>query len=327
MSAELPPRHRQALERLVERGTLTSEQADAVRAELTAEPAPQRAGGVWEVLGYAGGALVIGGASLLVGMSWEVLSTAARIGLLVAATAVLVVAGGLIAGGPRGARELAADAPSRRSRIVSALLALASGSAAMAVVAGLDGSDSSLSASGLGLVAAAAGYALLPAVPGLVATGAFAFWFALALADELPGSGSVPQMLVLIVLGGLWAVLAVRGVLDRPTRGRAGRVRRDVGFGIAAATALTGAQWTVIAHQSWSYAITFVLAVGCFAAFVALRSAVLLVFGVLGVTVAVPEALYHWTGGALGGPLIVLLVGVVLLAAGGFGLRLRNRVG
>ena len=52
MSAELPPRQRQALERLVERGTLTSEQAEAVRTEFAAEPAPQRAGGIWDCLLY-----------------------------------------------------------------------------------------------------------------------------------------------------------------------------------------------------------------------------------------------------------------------------------
>ena len=106
---------------------------------------------------------------------------------------------------------------------------------------------------------------------------------------------------VLIALGAVWAALAVGGVLQRPGGGRAGRVRREVGLGIAAATALSGAQWTIGAEQAVSYGTTFVLAVLCFAAFLRLRSTVLLVFGVLGVTVSVPEAVYDWTGGALGG--------------------------
>ncbi|WP_243788859.1 DUF2157 domain-containing protein [Saccharopolyspora gloriosae] len=330
MSAELPPRQRRALERLVERGTLTAEQSEAVRAELTTETAPQRPGGLWEVLGYAGGALVLGGASLLLGMSWEDLSQAARVGLLAAATALLVAAGIFIAGSPRAVRELAAAEPSRRSRIVAVLFALASGTTAMAVGSGLDHYGSphvSMLATGAGVLVAGAACAVLPSVPGLLATGAFACGFVLSVPGEWFGAEQIHEMVLLIALGAAWAALSASGVLERPSRDRAGRIRREVGYGIAAATALFGAQWTVVGHQSWSYATTFVLAVLCFAAFLRLRSTVLLVFGVIGVTVAVPEALYHWTGGALGGPLIVLLVGAVLLATGGFGLRLRSRLG
>lgn len=330
MSGELPAQQRRALERLVERGTLTTEQAGEVAAELAAEPASPRAGGLWEVLGYAGGALVLGGAALLVGMSWEDLSRAARVGLLAAAAAVLAGAGIAIAGGPRAVRELAGAAPSRRSRIVAVLFALAAGIAAMAVGSGLEDApqlDVALVATAAGTVLAAAGYVALPSVPGLLATGAFAYWCALSAVDGWGNDSSLPQMVVLIALGAVWAALAVGGVLQRPGGGRAGRVRREVGLGIAAATALSGAQWTIGAEQAVSYGTTFVLAVLCFAAFLRLRSTVLLVFGVLGVTVSVPEAVYDWTGGALGGPLIVLLVGVVLLAVGGFGLRLRNKVG
>lgn len=330
MSGELPAQQRQALARLVERGTLTAEQAAEVSTELAAEPGPQRAGGLWEVLGYAGGALVLGGAALLLGMSWADLSQLARVGLLAAATAVLVAAGSYIAGGPRGVRELAVAAPGRRSRIAAVLFALASGTASMAVASGLEGSqrlDVPLVATAAGTVLAAAGFAALPSVPGLLATGGFAYGLGLSAAGHWVADSSVPQMVLLIAIGAGWAALAVGGVLDLPGRDRAGRIRREVGLGIAAATALSGAQWVIGSQQAVSYAITFVLAVLCFAAFLRLRSTVLLVFGVLGVTVSVPEALYDWTGGALGGPLIVLLVGAVLLAVGGFGLRLRNRVG
>ncbi|GAB2683439.1 hypothetical protein GCM10027271_51800 [Saccharopolyspora gloriosae] len=330
MSAELPPRQRRALERLVERGTLTTEQSEAVAAELSADTAPQRPGGLWEVLGYAGGALVLGGASLLLGMSWEDLSRTARVGMLAAATALLVAAGIFIARSPRGVRALAVTEPSRRSRIVAVLFALASGTTAMAVGSGLDHLDSlnvAMVATGAGLLVAAVACAALPSVPGLLATGGFAYGFVLSLPGDWIGGEQIPEMVLLIALGAAWAALSAGGILERPARDRAGRIRREVGFGIGAATALSGAQWTVIGHQSWSYATTFVLAVLCFAAFLRLRSTVLLVFGVLGVTVAVPEALYDWTGGALGGPLIVLLVGAVLLTTGGLGLRLRNRLG
>ncbi|MFR9728715.1 DUF2157 domain-containing protein [Saccharopolyspora sp. MS10] len=334
MGAELPSRQRRALERLVERGTLDQEQADAVRAEFAAEPAPRR-GGLWEVLGYAGGALVLGGAALLLGMSWEDLSRTARVGLLAAASALLIAVGLGVAGSPTGVRGLALAEPSPRSRIVAVLFALASGTTAMAVGSALEdvaAVDEDLVASAAGLLVAVAGCAVLPSVPGLLASGAFGWWGALLLAGVEPvegvfGDGQLVEMVLLIALGLVWAALSAGGVLERPGRDRAGRVRRDVGFGIAAATALSGAQWTIAGHQAWSYAVTFVLAVACFAAFLRVRATVLLVFGVLGVTVAVPEAVYDWTGGALSGPLIVLLVGAVLLGVGGLGLRLRNRLG
>lgn len=329
MTGELPAQQRRALERLVERGTLTAQQSEAVQAELAAETGPQRAGGLWEVLGYAGGALVLGGAGLLLGMSWEELSRAVRAGLLAAATILLVAVGLFIANGPRGVHELAVEAPSRRSRIVSVLFALASGTAAMTVGSGIEdaaGVDVSLVATLAGTAVAASATAALPSLPLLLATGAFAYGLALSITDGWTG-GQLPQMVLLILLGLVWAALSVGGVLDLPSRDRAGRIRRETGLGIAAATALSGAQWTIGDDQAISYGTTFVLAVACFAAYLRLRSAVLLVFGVAGMTLAVPEAVYHWTDGALGGPLIVLLVGAVLLAVGGFGLRLRNRVG
>ena len=55
-----------------------------------------------------------------------------------------------------------------------------------------------------------------------------------------------------------------------------------------------------------------------------LRSIVLLVAGVLGVTLAVPEAVLDWTNGALGASLILLVAGAVLVAASAVGLRLRR---
>lgn len=312
----LNPQQRQAVRDLVERGVLSQDQADAVLTDLDVgrtQKAPWSSG-FSEVLGYVGGALVLGGAALLLNMSWDDLSRAMRAGLLVAATLVLAVAGVAIAGGPRGVRTLAAAAPGARSRIVAVLFALGSGTAAMAMSSGFE-HDDSVAATVVGLLVALIGYLALPSVPGLLATGGFSVGVVLSVTGEWMDSSTTAGTIGLIALGLLWAVLAGTDVL----------AQRQVGLGGGAAIALVGAQWPLGSENPvWGYTATLLLAVLCFAVFVVERAAVLLAAGVVGVTVAVPEAVWDWTGGALGGPLIVLLVGVVLLVAGGLGLRLHK---
>ena len=57
------------------------------------------------------------------------------------------------------------------------------------------------------------------------------------------------------------------------------------------------------------------------------RRWVFLVTGVLGITIAAPEAIWDWTDGAVSGALLMLIVGLVLLAASGVGIMLLNRDG
>ncbi|WP_406690725.1 hypothetical protein REH65_00320 [Saccharopolyspora sp. ID03-671] len=71
--------------------------------------------------------------------------------------------------------------------------------------------------------------------------------------------------------------------------------------------------------------MTLVIGLVCFGGYLVEQAAVLLALGVLSVTVALPELVWDWTGGALGGPVVVLLVGAVFLAASALGLRLRRR--
>ncbi|HEX6485476.1 MAG TPA: hypothetical protein VF012_02095, partial [Nocardioidaceae bacterium] len=51
-----------------------------------------------------------------------------------------------------------------------------------------------------------------------------------------------------------------------------------------------------------------------------------LAVGVVGVTLAVPEALLDWTEGSLGTAGVLLVAGVTLLGASLLGLRLRKEV-
>ena len=333
MSKTLAQGQRAALRGLVERGVLSDEQLHEVLAAVEGSAAgPGHAGagagqsgagpagtgsertGLWEVLGYVGGALVLGGASLLVGMSWANLGQDARVGLLAAAAVVLLAAGVLMGGGPRGVRARAGQASSPRARIVAVLFALGSAAAAMTVSTALD-SYEGVAATATGFVVALLGYLALPSLPGLLATGGFSVGVVLAV-DSQWFSSSTPSVTVgLLVLGALWAALALTGRLVEESFGLAG----------AAAIALAGAQVPVGSQNPWwGYCLTALIALACFAGYLRHRTVVLLAFGVLGITVAVPEAVWHWARGALSGPLTVLVVGLAFLAASGIGLLLRR---
>jgi hypothetical protein len=105
-----------------------------------------------------------------------------------------------------------------------------------------------------------------------------------------------------VTRGGLLAVFAVAfalgGVL---VAGGPGRVRRSLEPGTARRRI-----------------------VACFLSHRWQRSIVLLVAGVVGVTIAVPQAVMDWTGGAVRGSVALLLAGAVLVVASAVGLRLRR---
>lgn len=312
----LSSRQRAGLQRLVDRGVLTPDQAELVRGELDPERAAdaRRGGGLWEVLGYVGGALVLGGASLVVGMSWDDLARAARVALLAAATLALIGTGVGIAGGPREVRAFADREPSPRTRITGVLFVLASCTAALAVGSAVH-VDGSLPATATGLLVAVLGYAATRGLPALVAALGFSVGVCLAAVYEWFAVTTTPLTVGLVALGALWAGLATAGALRH----------RRAALGGGVLIALVGAQQPVGTGQPWwGYGLTLLIAVLCFGAYLYARSPVLLALGVLGVTVAVPEAVWDWTDGALSGPVTVLLVGVVFLAASAAGWRLRR---
>ena len=314
----LSSRQRAGLQRLVDRGALTPDQAESVRGELDPERAAdaRRGGGLWEVLGYVGGALVLGGASLVVGMSWDDLARSARVVLLAAATLALIGTGVGIAGGPREVRAFAEREPSPRTRITGVLFVLASCTAALAVGSAVH-VDGALPATAAGLLVAVLGYVATRGLPALVASLGFSVGVVLAAVNEWFAATTMttPLTVGLVALGALWAGLATAGALRH----------RQAALGGGVLIALVGAQQPVGTGQPWwGYGLTLLIAVLCFGAYLYARSPVVLSLGVLGVTVAVPEAVWDWTDGALSGPVTVLLVGVVFLAASGAGWRLRR---
>lgn len=168
----------------------------------------------------------------------------------------------------------------------------------------------------VGLGVAIVGYLVLPSVPGLLAMGAFSVGLVYAASGDWWGSAPLLTAALLVALGGVWIGLSLGEWL----------AERAVGLAGGAFIALLGAQWALgLDSTAWGYGATLVLAVVFFGLYVRWQDLPLLVAGVVGVTVSVPEAVWDLTGGALGGPLLVLVSGLVLLSAGVFGLRLRKK--
>ncbi|MGN9842521.1 hypothetical protein ACTMTI_30790 [Nonomuraea sp. H19] len=334
----------EVLQRLVREGVLSSGQATAVREALD-EGARRPAQARWaEVAGYVGGGLLLAGAASLVRTSWTDLARPAQIAILLATTAALLAAGLALRGiRPRGTALPAhwdtgrvrpgsvaqahgnivrarsgsvalAHGNTVRARSGSVALALASGTAALA--AGEIAGDHRLTVAAVaGLIVAVAGYVVSPAVPGALACAGFAALATGSLADEITG-GSVPAAGVsLVALGVLWTALVLTGVI----------AQRRLGLGLGAAIALVGGQQAIgYETTAWAYGLTFAVAVGCLVLYRWERAWVLLVAGVVGFTLAVPEAIWHWTGGVVGGSLIVMIAGAVLVASSVLGIRLHR---
>lgn len=307
-----------AVRRLVASGILTEEQAVAVLAELRAAdavPAPARRGGWWmEVAGYVGGGLMLAGAATLVGVSWDALSQVGQMALLAAVSVALIAAALAIGGGPAALRPVRDGSAPGRRRVIGVLLALAAGPAALAVGVAVDNHPEVL-APAVGLAVAVSGYAWVRTVPGALAAAVLSLITVVSAGNEVTDP-VLATAVGLIALGSTWIALSVGGVV----------VPRGVGFGIGAAIALIGAQEPIGSSETagWAYGLTFAVAAACLALYRWQRAAVLLVAGVLGVSVAVPEAVWDWTEGAGGAAGVLLVGGAVLLAASGVGLRLHR---
>lgn len=312
-----PESQRRAVTELVAQGTLTEDQGQAVLAALASTGEfPSVRSHVAEVVGYLGGGLILAGAALLVGTSWERLTDAARVGIVGGITLGLLLAAVLIAGGPKAVRAMRGDRSTTRSRIAAVLLALASGTGALAAGTAAP-SDRELLIAGLtGLVIAAATYAVSWSVPPLLAAGPLSLIAATGLAESIASSPSRMGFFVL-PLGICWLVLSGLGVIRQ----------RSLGFVVGGIIALIGAQQPLGSSDTevWAYVLTALVAAGCVTWHLLADEPVLLLAGVIGVTLVVPEVVWDWTDGAVGGAAIVLIAGVVLLVASGLGLLLRSR--
>lgn len=320
MAAGLSPRQRQALQELVADSTLTAAQADAVAVRLgpaTDDDATAPRGWLAEAAGYLGGALTFAGAALLVGLSWDELSRTGQVAVLTAATLLLLAAGVAIGGGPRRLAAMTGGPAGVRRRVVSVLFAAAAGTGALAAGVAA-GEYAGIVGGATGLALAALGYLVLPSLPVLLAAAALSVVTGTSVASEVSDT-PVSVGLALVGVGVVWAALGLSRVL---AHGTAATV-------LGAAIALSGAQLLLADPDAapLAYLLTVVVAAGCLAAYAIDRSVLLLAAGVIGVTLAVSEAVADWTNGAAGGAAAVLTAGAVLLVGSGIALRLHRRRG
>lgn len=309
------------LRRLVDGGVLTEDQLAEVRRVLrdTAAGPPLLSRVRWaEVAGYLGGGLVLTGAVLLVATSWERLSETARTVLLGGFAALLLVAGVVAAGGVAGLLAARSRDHTARLRVAAVLLALGAGATALTVgVAMPESADSDAwvvsIAGAAGLLLAVAGYALLPTVFGLIASIGLGLVAVMAGMDALVGLDLLPAGLTLFGSGLVVIVLAILRVLRE----------RLVGLALGSGIALFGAQQLIAQDDTapWAYLLSFGLGAALLAVHYWVRSWVPLVFGVIAIALAVPEAIWDLTDHAVGGAAIPLIAGLILLAASAIGLR------
>lgn len=294
-------RQKQALHELTARGTLTAEQESAVIAALDDTGAPLRiADRLAEVAAYLGGGLLLGGAALVLGVSWQDMARLARIGVLGAATAALLVAAFVVAGGLSAVRSVAP----RRRRVVSTLFSLAAVAAAFTAGTSVSSHEFVVGATA-GLLVAVGAYVLVTTALGYLTVAVAAIAAVVAWIGELMPSSALPGGVALFALGVIGMFLSLVDVL-RPTQ---------LALAVGAATALFGAQQLLGGNDaSVAYALTAGLAAICFGTYFRVHSTVLLVAGVVATTIVVPEVVWDLTDGAVGGGLLLLVAGAVLLA-------------
>lgn len=312
------PEQDEALSALVQRGTLTNDQVAEVRAALW-RARPGRAGNpasvLIEVAGYCGGGLMLGGAALLIGLSSERLGRDGTAWALAGYAAALILAAVVVAGGPHRITALRDGRSPVRRRLVGVLLALASGPAAVALSVGTY-DNQALWAGLVGLAVAVPAYALLPTIPGVLAIGTMSVVTTAGLIElDTAHRPHLPTM-AFVALGVVWGIASAAGLI-RP---------RHIGYAIGAGLAIVGGQLELGADERfiWAYSVTFAVAVACFIVYWLERATVLLAFGVIATTIAVPEAVTDWTNDALSGPAILLISGAVLVGASALGLWLRS---
>jgi hypothetical protein len=310
-----------ALAQLVAEGTITRAQADAVRAALWDPVLVRARGGVLaEVAGYVGGALMLGGVVLLVGLTWSRLNRGGEFALLAAVTVALVLAGVLVAGGPRGLVSLRHSASSVRRRVAGLVLPLAAIPVAI-MVSIASPRVSTVEWASAGLAMALVMYVALPSAPGLLIAGGLSGVAAAALIDQVrprPVGSTfyLLELLVLVVVGTAWAAAALTG-LARP---------RSLGLALGAFYVILGGQIAVesSAVRPVGYAVTLFAGVFGIIIYWWERATVLLVAAVIALTLFAVELVNQLTGNAVAGPVGLLIGGGVLVGASAFGFWLRG---
>jgi hypothetical protein len=313
------------LDNLVRTDVVDAGQAATVRdALLRASSASTNPAAVWvEIVGYAGGGLMLMGITTFVWLTWHRWTTDSRLILLVALTVLLWIAATATAGGPVALTRLRGRPPSVRRRVTGVLLALAS-LAGYGVITELYRSDHTtrIAAAAVGLALALLANRVVPGAPALLASALFSIVLGVVVTGS-PTATLRDYGVALMLVGAVWLVASTLRLV----------APEALGLGIGALTALWGTQFLIQgASHTAKYVAMYALAVVCFALYQWRRATVLLVFGVLTIAIATPELVSDATHDSLGGPAILMIGGAVLILASLVGLRWdrrlrRNRTG
>lgn len=304
------------------------EVVDGVLAGEQAEEAPLKRR-LAELAGYVGGALVVAAGALFVADQWLDLSVGQQVGLLVGVAVVLLGAGAATALAGDGLAAVRTGLAPARRRLASVLLTGGAAAAAAAVMVWTDdllaGQDRDfergwlvpLSGGAVMAAVALAGYLLAPSVVGQLGIAVGLAFVAPSALDAGGDVDPIPLGLAYLAIGVVWLVLAERAAWREPVPARI----------VGSVFVVVGAQIPVGSDSAWlAYLLTLLIAGAGFVMYVGRRSWPYLAVGVVGVTLAVPEALLDWTEGSLGTAGVLLVAGVTLLGASLLGLRLRREV-
>jgi len=304
-----------AIDRWVETGIISAEQATRIRADVAAHK-PRHTSLVSEALGYLGGIIVLVGLGLALGFSWDRLDTAGRLGVAAATTLAL-----LAAGLPIPIARLGATGTRLRGVLWAA------GTIGAAATLGLygdevlnwDSSQVALLWSGGAFVVAALSWVFNRHTLQRLATIAFlliaAFWATDVVTQSLDvGSATqrfLPDLAVWVV-GVVWLVLALLSV-----------IRRADGVVLGALGTTIGGVMMLEFYWGPLFALGTVIAL--VVAAVALRELAVLAIASVGTLIALPIAVNRYLPGeALWTALAVVGAGLALVATGVFTAR-RNR--
>ncbi|MDQ1295141.1 MAG: hypothetical protein QG608_3026 [Actinomycetota bacterium] len=313
-----------ALRELVDSGVVSPAQYRAMSRAASLVPGRHEAW-ISEALGYVGGLLVIAGLGAVLALSWGHHGRGFWAGVAGVVALVLFATGQVLIGGPeplrKGTRVLASGA---RRRVAGVLLALAAVGATicLSVVLGEDpGQEQYWLPFALGTVVAAAGHACLRTFPTMLACTALSLLSVLNTNSQFEDlTTAVPLTgFAVLSLGGLWMFLGRSGVLRQ----------RDPALGLGAAIALLGGQHCLSRQEWrwWAYLLTAAVALGTLILYRVERAGVLLVVGIAGLSIVIPELVLELTDGLRAAALVLLFLGAGLLTAAGLGLRRRRDVG
>ena len=331
-----------ALQRLVADARLTNAEADTVRAEFAAvKTTPERR--PWtavlpEVGAYVGAAFVMAAALVFAIPRWDDLSHSGQVAILGISALVFIGAALAVALSTPGGWSVHARAGlGTRRRLVSLLLAIGVAAAVGAVLVITAPGPADLAAPTTAAILAVAGYALCrTSLLHLAALGSLAVtssaWLDWAIPTVLgdpwiPGGREVisgPEVAIglsFVVIAAVWALLAIKGVLDE----------RHLGLVSAGALFFIGAEilaTDTATDRAWAngagYILLGLLAVAGLVGYVRTRYVGVLAVGVIALATVVPQAVIDYTNGALGAAGALLLIGLSIVGASLVGVRLRS---